>query len=88
MGKTSLSWTAEFYVQSRTVGSAGTLFCWGRAKFNEAVLAAGVLIPASVPAVSGACDLTVSNVISVQYLRSGSTAETMQVHDIDVWTAY
>ena len=83
--QTNLSWMMEVYIHCRSIGSAGTLFCDGWAKFNEAVIAAAMLIPASAPAVSGACDLTVANnIISVQALRSGSTAETMQVHDIDV----
>ncbi len=46
----------------------------------------GVAIPPSVfaPAVSGSCDLTAFLILSVQALRSGSTAETMQVHDLEV----
>jgi hypothetical protein len=43
-----------------------------------------MMLPASAPAVSGAVDLTAANIISVQFLRSGSTAETMQVHDMEV----
>jgi hypothetical protein len=49
--------------------------------------AAADLLPASAPAVSGACDLTAALIISVQYLRSGSTVETMQVHDMEVQKA-
>ena len=83
--QTNLSWMLEAHVHCRSTGSAGTLFCTGWAKFNEAVIAAAMMIPASAPAVSSACDLTVaSNVLSVQALRSGSTAETMQVHDIEI----
>jgi hypothetical protein len=40
-----------------------------------------MLIPASVPA-AVTVDLTANNVISPQFLRSGSTAETLQVHDV------
>lgn len=83
-GQTNLSWFCEIDITCRTTGSAGTLMCTGWAKFNEAVLAAGILLPASAPAVSGACDLTAANIISVQYLRSGSTVETMQVHQMQV----
>jgi hypothetical protein len=82
--QTSLSWRMEAYVSCRTTGSAGTLFCTGTAKFNEAVFAPMMLLPMSAPAVSGACDLTAALIISVQFLRSGSTAETMQVHDMEV----
>lgn len=82
--QTNLSWRMECYVHCRTTGSAGTLFVTGTAKFNEAVFAPMMLLPAATPTVSGACDLTAANIISVQFLRSGSTAETMQVHDMEV----
>ena len=82
--QTNLSWRMECYIHARSLGAAGTLFCTGTAKFNEAVFAPMMLLPASAPAVSGACDLTAANIISVQFLRSGSTAETMQVHDMEV----
>lgn len=86
--QTNLSWEAIFEVHARSLGSAGTLFGTGRAHFNPGVIASTaqpLMIPASAPAVSGACDLTSqSNILSVQASRSGSTAETMQVHDLDV----
>lgn len=85
--QTSLSWEAAVYVHCRSLGNAGTLFCTGKAHFNVSLIASTlqpILLPASVPAVSAACDLTAANIISVQYLRSGSTAETMQVHDLEV----
>lgn len=85
--QTNLSWQAEIFVSCRSTGSAGTLFCDGSAKFNNAVIASTlqpILLPASAPAVSGAVDLTAANIISVQFLRSGSTAETMQVVDLEV----
>lgn len=83
--QTNLSWRAEIDVHCRSLGSAGTLFCTGEVKFNPAVMAATVgLVPASAPVVSGACDLTAAKIISVQFKRSGSTAETMQVHDMKV----
>ena len=85
--QTNLSWQADIIVHCRSVGATGTLFCTGTALFNNAVVASTlqpIMLPASGPTVSGACDLTASNIISVQYLRSGSTAETMQVHDLEV----
>lgn len=82
--QTNLSWVLELVVTCRSVGSVGTLFCTGRAIFNSAVLSTTMLLPASAPAVSGACDLTTANIISVQFLRSGSTAETMQVIEMEV----
>lgn len=86
-GQTSLSWCCEVYVHCRSIGSAGTLFCTGKADINVAILAstlAPMLIPAATPVVSGACDLTAALIISVQFKRSGSTVETMQVHDMEV----
>jgi hypothetical protein len=85
--QTNLSWQAEIFVHARSLGSAGTLFCTGSAHFNVGLIASTlqpIMLPASAPAVSGACDLTAANIISVQYLRSGSTVETMQVHDLEV----
>lgn len=85
--QTNLSWEMECEVHCRTIGAAGGLFCVGKAFFNNAVAATSVqpiLIPASAPAVTGSLDLTSANIISVQFKRSGSTAETMQVHDLEV----
>jgi hypothetical protein len=85
--QTNLSWTLEIVVSCRTTGSAGTLFCTGSVMMNNAVLAntlQPMLIPASAPAASGSVDLTAANIISVQFKRSGSTAETMQVLEMEV----
>lgn len=84
--QTNITWKAKFTVRCISIGAAGTLFADGEGKFESAVIAARLfLIPATAPAVSGACDLTVaSNVLSLQALRSGSTAETMQVHRVTV----
>jgi hypothetical protein len=84
---TNLSWEAELYVHCRSTGSAGTLFCTGRAEFHVGLIlstAAPIMLPASAAVVSGACDLTSALIVSVQYLRSGSTAETMTVQDMEV----
>lgn len=84
--QTNISWQVEAYIHCRSIGTAGTLFCTGVCDIGAAVNAAGGgFIPATAPAVSSACDLTVaSNVLSVQALRSGSTAETMQIVDMEV----
>lgn len=85
--QTNLSWMAEFDVHCRSLGATGTLFGTGFALFNNAVLAntlQPLLIPASAPAVSGSVDLTAANILSVQAKRSGSTAEAMQVHNLQV----
>lgn len=84
---TNLSWMAEIDVHCRSIGSAGTLFCTGFALFHVGLLLstnAPMLLPASAAAVSGTLDLTAANIISMQFLRSGSTAETMLVHSMQV----
>ena len=82
--QTALTWSLECVVTCITTGSAGTLRCTGMAKFNEAIQAPMQMLPTATAGASGACDLTAANIISVQYLRSGSTAETMQVIDMRV----
>lgn len=83
--QTNLSWMIEAFIHCRSIGSTGTLFATGYAHFNTAVIAAGTfLIPASAAVVSAACDLTAALIPSVQVLRSGSTAETMTVQDMEV----
>lgn len=85
--KTSLSWNMWCDIHCRATGSTGTLFCVGGAHFNVGLIASTlqpIMLPDNTPAVSGTLDLTAANIISVQYLRSGSTAETMQVHMIRV----
>jgi hypothetical protein len=42
-----------------------------------------MMIPASAPA-QVTVDLSAANIVSVQFKRSGSTVETMQVHDMTV----
>jgi hypothetical protein len=85
--QTNISWEFEGTIHCRSIGSAGTLFATGRFESGAAVIATTaqpLLIPATAPVVSGACDLTAALIVSVQALRSGSTAETMQVHDMEV----
>lgn len=84
--QTNNSFMIEFWVHCRSIGTTGTFFATGTLDLNPAVSAAGGgLIPPTAPVVSAACDLTVaSNVMSVQALRSGSTAETMQIVDMEV----
>jgi hypothetical protein len=83
--QSNISWFLRFVVHCRTPGATGGLFGTGHAQFGTAVIAAGwFLLPATAPAVSASVDLTVaSNVLSIQALRSGSTAETMTVHDLE-----
>ena len=87
VSQTNLSWAAEIFVHARSLGSTGTLFCTGKAHFNNAVIASTlqpILIPASASVVSAACDLTAALIVSVQFIRSGSTAESMTVQDMEV----
>lgn len=83
--QTNMSWSAEFIVRCRTLGAAGTLFCTGEFNANVAVIASTlqpVMIPASAPAASAACDLTAALLLSPQAIQSGTPAGTMQVHDV------
>lgn len=82
--QTALTWTLEIVVTCITTGSLGTLRCSGWAHFNEALQVPMQMLPTATAGVSGACDLTAANIVSVQYLRSGSTVETMQVIDMEV----
>jgi hypothetical protein len=85
--QTSMSFWMEVIVTCRTTGATGTLFCTGIVHPNVAAVASTLqpmLIPNSVAVVSAACDLTSANIISIQGIRSGSTAETMQIHQMQV----
>jgi hypothetical protein len=86
--QTNLAWECDIFVHARSLGSAGTLFGTGMFNANVGVVASTlqpVMIPASAPAASGSVDLTAAKIISIQAKRSGSTAETMQVHDMHVY---
>lgn len=77
----------EFYVRCLTTGTAGTLEGVGLAIFDVAQVASpnfNHYFPQAGAAASGALDLTASNIVSVQMLRSGSTAETAQVQELKV----
>ena len=85
--QSNMSFYLETIVTCRTTGSAGTLFCTGFVMVNVAAVAstlAPILIPDSAPVVSGACDLTAALIVSVQMLRSGSTAEVASIHQMQV----
>lgn len=85
--QTTKSWELDIYVHCRSTGSVGTLFVSGKAFFSNLVVATTaqpVMIPPDTAVVSGACDLTLSKIISVQFKRSGSTAEHMWVQDMEV----
>ena len=93
---TAKAWAASqtndvFYLETvvtcRTTGATGTLFCTGFVMPSVTSVVSTlqpILIPGTAPAVSAACDLTAAKIISVQMIRSGSTAETAQVHQMQV----
>lgn len=82
--QTNIMWVLEIHITCITTGSAGTLRCTGWVHFGEAVQSTFQALPATVGGVSGAVDLTAALIPSVQFLRSGSTAETMQILDMEV----
>ena len=84
----TIPWEAEFLVRCTAIGSSGALFCTGKCWFPPTLMLSTVqpmFIPATAPATSASIDLSASNIVSVQAKRSGSTAETMQVHQLDVF---
>ncbi len=82
--QTNIAWRAEFDIVCRVFGSSGALLCTGAAHMGTLLTTnIPVLIPLTAPA-QVTTDLTVARIVSVQFKRSGSTAETMQVHDMDV----
>lgn len=82
--KTAASWRAVADIHCRSVTSTGTLMMTGW--FNAAVGAiASTLSPLMIPDNTPATvvqDTTAAGAITFQALRSGSTAETMQVHEL------
>lgn len=85
--QTDFSWWAELIVRSRTLGTTGTLAVSGKFIYAVSVMASTLqphLVPDSGTIVSASVDLTLANIVSVQYKRSGSTAETMQIRELAV----
>lgn len=80
--QTNKAWECFVTVRCVSLGSAGTLQSSGSWEFDAAVVAAQNGLMAST--LSGACDLTAAKIISVQYKRTGSTAEVMTVQDMEV----
>lgn len=83
--QTNLCWMAQLELDCRVIGSSGTILATGFVFADALLIANGyVPFPASAP-VAVAVDLTsVSNILSLQLKRSGSTAETAQVHQISL----
>lgn len=82
--QTNLTWWIELMIRCTALGTAGSLEVSGRWGANPGVLA-GSLQPATIPASAAApvtVDLTLNNILSLQFKRSGSTVETMDVRDL------
>ena len=85
--RTSEAWRMELDIVCRAFGSSGALLCTGMIWYKSTLITTAADQPAMIPTATPAqvtVDLTLANIVSVQYKRSGSTAETMQVHDMDV----
>jgi hypothetical protein len=82
--QTNLSWQAQFIARCRAIGASGALMVTGSMEGNPSLIASTlqtIMIPASAPAQTSV-DLTQAFVLSPQFSRSGSTAETLQVHEL------
>jgi hypothetical protein len=82
--QTNLTWEWDFICRCRAFGSSGALIAHGMFNCNVGLISntlQPVLMPASAPA-QVTVDLTQAFVLSPQILRSGSTAETLQVHEM------
>ena len=81
--QTNLSWELDLLIRCRALGVSGSLIGHGMLNANVAVVAS-TLQPVMLPASAAAAvtvDLTQNFVLSPQILRSGSTAESLIVHD-------
>ncbi len=91
--KTNITWYAEFIVESRGdastfVPTATPLFAWGMfiPEPSSVILPAAnnpLVLPATAPAATN-IDATLAGTIHVDMKRSGSTAESVLVHDVAV----
>jgi hypothetical protein len=82
--QTNLSFMAQLFVRCRAIGSSGSLMVTGTLDANPSLVASTlqtIMIPASAPAAT-TVDLTQNFVLSPQFSRSGSTAETLQLHEL------
>ena len=78
------SWLWEMIIRCRALGTSGSLMATGTFNFlnsaTSTTAASSFMVPATAP-VPVTVDLTTASVISPQFLRSGSTVESIQVHD-------
>ena len=82
---TNTVWWSELIIRCRALGASGSLFVTGYFGIINSATSTTVAsifpVPSTAPAAVTA-DLTQSFVVSPQFKRSGSTAETMQVHEV------
>lgn len=74
----------DWLVRCRAIGATGALLAHGMFNSNV-ILVASTLQPIMIPpqgAAQTTCDLTQNNFLSPQIWRSGSTAESVIVHDM------
>lgn len=82
--RTNECWRVVFDVHARVLGATGTLFAVGTAWHSSTLATIPTqMLPASAPA-AVTVDLTTALILSLQYKRSGSTAETMTLQDLVV----
>lgn len=87
--KTGLPWFMDFTVEARAaIGTTAPLFAkgWFMSDGTGALITAPgnpIFLPASLPAAVNV-DTTLASTIHVDVKRSGSTAETVAVHDFQV----
>jgi hypothetical protein len=86
--QTNIAWRFEGRVRCRGVGpgaSAGILFGSGIFETDTVLIAAGgATVPGATPAQVTGLNLNQNSGIHLQLARSGSTAETAQVHDVQI----
>ena len=81
--QTNLTWEWDIFVRCRALGISGALISHGMFNANVGLVASTlqpVLMPASAPA-QVTVVLSLAFVFSPLFIRSGSSAETMQVHE-------
>jgi hypothetical protein len=76
--QTNVAFLVDIIIRCRSLGATGSLFGTGIWFITSTGF---LLLPFSAPA-PATVDLTANNVITLQTARSGTTAESMQLHDI------
>jgi hypothetical protein len=82
--QTLKSWRIEMNIECRAIGtgSNGSLFAWGKLECSAALIAAGGGIIPENSGVAVGVDTTAASGLSLQFKRSGSTAEIATTQDL------